>query len=247
MARLRPSSRSRSAGLPAVAVAVLVLTVGLARPADATPPDIPSKATAQAELNSLPVAAEGSMTGYSRDLFPHWITISGALQHPRDRAQARRHVGRGQQLVRGDVGPVVQPLRRGHLVGGVRRRHRPRRARWPRRGGRVPVRGPRAAGRASPTTSAGPQLIAVTDNVNQAKGDKDPSAWQPPLTSYRCTYSKMWIHTKCLLGTPAPVRREVRAAGHAQHLLVVATCKAGPMVLGDAALSDHVLAAGNIV
>ncbi|MFC0030115.1 hypothetical protein ACFFMM_11345 [Micromonospora chaiyaphumensis] len=31
-----------------------------------------------------------------------------------------------------------------------------------------------------------PQLIAVT--FNQAKGDQDPSTWQPSL---RCTYSKM--------------------------------------------------------
>ena len=41
-----------------------------------------------------------------------------------------------------------------------------------------------------------PQLIAVTDNVNQSKGDQDPSTWQPSLTSYRCTYAKMWIAVK---------------------------------------------------
>jgi len=39
-------------------------------------------------------------------------------------------------------------------------------------------------------------LIAVTDNVNQAKGDQDPAAWQPSQTSYRCTYAKMWITVK---------------------------------------------------
>lgn len=44
----------------------------------ATPPNIPSKSTAQTELNALAVASEGSMFGYSRDLFPHWITISGS-------------------------------------------------------------------------------------------------------------------------------------------------------------------------
>src|SRR5215813_5593760 len=57
-----------------VATAVLVVT---ASPAVATPPNIPSKTTAQAELNVLTVASEGSMSGYSRSLFPHWITISG--------------------------------------------------------------------------------------------------------------------------------------------------------------------------
>src|SRR6266540_6866544 len=38
-----------------------------------------------------------------------------------------------------------------------------------------------------------PQLIAVTDDVNQAKGDQDLSTWQPPRSAYRCTYSTMWI------------------------------------------------------
>jgi hypothetical protein len=52
-------------------------------PASATPPGIPSAATAQSQLNALTVATQGSMSGYSRDLFPHWITISGA-QKPRD-------------------------------------------------------------------------------------------------------------------------------------------------------------------
>ena len=34
--------------------------------------------TARTELSSLRVAADGTMTGYSRDLFPHWHTVSGA-------------------------------------------------------------------------------------------------------------------------------------------------------------------------
>lgn len=38
---------------------------------------IPSKSTAQSELNSLTVKAEGSMSGYTRDLFPHWISQGG--------------------------------------------------------------------------------------------------------------------------------------------------------------------------
>ncbi|CAE6493732.1 unnamed protein product [Rhizoctonia solani] len=41
-----------------------------------------------------------------------------------------------------------------------------------------------------------PQLIAVTDNVNQAKGDKDPATWMPPLQSYHCTYIRAWIEVK---------------------------------------------------
>jgi hypothetical protein len=40
------------------------------------------------------------------------------------------------------------------------------------------------------------QLIAVTDNVNQQKGDKSPDQWKPPLVSYWCTYSINWIEVK---------------------------------------------------
>jgi hypothetical protein len=47
-----------------------------------------------------------------------------------------------------------------------------------------------------PTTLTRPQLIAVTDNVNQSKVDQDPSTWRPLLASYRCTYAKMWIAVK---------------------------------------------------
>ncbi|MBK3590187.1 HNH endonuclease, partial [Streptomyces sp. MBT57] len=41
-----------------------------------------------------------------------------------------------------------------------------------------------------------PQLIAVTDNVNQAKGDKDPAKWMPPRAAYKCTYVRAWVHVK---------------------------------------------------
>ena len=42
-----------------------------------TPPGIPTASTAKSELAALTVAAQGSQDGYSRDLFPPWIIISG--------------------------------------------------------------------------------------------------------------------------------------------------------------------------
>ena len=41
-----------------------------------------------------------------------------------------------------------------------------------------------------------PQLVAVTDNLNQAKGDKDPATWLPPLNSFKCDYVVAWIQVK---------------------------------------------------
>ena len=60
-------------------VVALVATIGLgASPAGATPPNIPSYSTAVTRLAALTVAAESHQSSYDRDLFPHWITISGA-------------------------------------------------------------------------------------------------------------------------------------------------------------------------
>ena len=41
-----------------------------------------------------------------------------------------------------------------------------------------------------------PQLIAVTDNVNQSKSDQDPAEWMPSVTSYACTYVRAWVQVK---------------------------------------------------
>lgn len=41
-----------------------------------------------------------------------------------------------------------------------------------------------------------PELWAVTDNVNQEKGDKSPDKWKPPLTSFHCTYARSWVQVK---------------------------------------------------
>ncbi len=61
----------------AVLVLLLALAVALPGSASATPPGIPSEATARSELAALTVKADGSTTGYSRDKFPHWHTVSG--------------------------------------------------------------------------------------------------------------------------------------------------------------------------
>lgn len=49
-----------------------------------------------------------------------------------------------------------------------------------------------------------PQLFAVTDNVNESKGDRSPDAWKPPLTSYYCTYARAWTSTNTSGNSPSP-------------------------------------------
>jgi hypothetical protein len=178
------------------------LLVALSGPAAATPPNIPSKATAQTELTSLTIAAEGSSSGYSRDLFPHWITISGTCNTretvlKRDgsnvvvNSSCAATSGSWYSPYDGATWTAASDLDIDHVV--------PLAEAW-------------RSGASSWTTSkrqsfanglTRPQLIAVTDTVNQAKSDQDPASWQPPLTSYRCAYAKMWIAVKYYWGLTA--------------------------------------------
>ncbi|WP_433204517.1 HNH endonuclease family protein [Dactylosporangium sp. CS-047395] len=169
--------------------------VALAGPAGATPPGIPSKATAQSQLNGLTVATEGSMSGYSRDKFPHWITISGSCD-TRETVLKRD----GTSVVTSSACAATSGRWYSPYDGAT----------WTAAGDVdidhvVPLAEAWRSGASSWTTAqrqsfandlSHPQLIAVTDNVNQSKGDQDPSTWQPPLSSYRCTYARMWISVK---------------------------------------------------
>ncbi|USX50314.1 HNH endonuclease family protein [Lentzea sp. HUAS12] len=178
-----------------VLVASAAITFGFVSPALATPPNIPTATTAKSELAGLTVRADGSMTGYSRDKFPHWITQSGTC-NTREAVLKRDGTnvvtdsacaatsGRWFSPYDGATWSAASDVDIDHVV--------PLAAAW-------------RSGAASWTTAqrqsfandmSGPQLIAVTDNVNQAKGDQTPATWKPPLTSYWCTYAKMWVHTK---------------------------------------------------
>lgn len=196
MSRPRVLSRRHWFGLTGAALAAVALsTTTLTAPAHATPPNIPGKSTAQSELNALTVAAEGSMTGYSRDLFPHWITIYGTC-NTREEVLKRdgSNVVVGSDCYPGS-GSWYSPYDgiTEHAASDIDIDHV------------VPLAEAWRSGASSWTTGKRedfandldyPQLIAVTDNSNQSKGDKDPTAWTPPLSSYHCTYSKMWIRSK---------------------------------------------------
>lgn len=61
-----------------IAISVALAAVAGALPAPIpAPPNVPDASTAKSQLAGLTVKAQGSQDGYSRDLFPHWITQSG--------------------------------------------------------------------------------------------------------------------------------------------------------------------------
>ncbi len=178
-------------------IAVLVATVlsaTFAQTASATPPNIPSKATAQSELNALTVRSEASMTGYSRDLFPHWIAISGnctarEMVLKRDgsgvRVDGACYPTSGSWYSQYDAVTVGSPssVDIDHVV--------PLAEAW--RSGASSWTTSRRQSFANDLTR--PALIAVSSSSNRSKGDQDPGSWKP-RTAYHCTYSKMWIRTK---------------------------------------------------
>ncbi|KAL8753272.1 MAG: hypothetical protein Q9199_005161 [Rusavskia elegans] len=159
------------------------------------PPNIPTTYDAQTQLGGLTVAAQGSQTGYSRDLFPHWTTVSGTC-NTRETVLKRDGTSVVTDSACASVsGQWFSPYDGAtwSLASDVDIDHV------------VPLSNAWKSGAASWTTTrrqtfandlTNPQLIAVTDNVNQAKGDQGPETWKPSVTSYHCTYAKMWIKVK---------------------------------------------------
>ncbi|GAB1320963.1 Bacterial-type extracellular deoxyribonuclease [Madurella fahalii] len=164
-----------------------------------SPPGIPSASTAKSRLASLTVKAAHDDGNYDRELFPHWNTVSGSCN-------AREYVLKrdGSNVVTNDAcgatsGTWFSPFDGAtwtaasdvdidHMV--------PLKNAW--------ISGANTWSTAKRTQFANdintPQLWAVTDDVNQAKGDKSPDQWKPPLRSFYCTYSKSWVAVKYAYG-----------------------------------------------
>ncbi|MGA5216138.1 HNH endonuclease family protein [Streptomyces cinereoruber] len=176
----------------ALTVTGLLATAPAAQAAMPTPV---SAATARTYLAALTVKAEGSTSGYSRDLFPHWITQSGAC-NTRETVLKRD----GKNVVTNSSCAATSGSWYSEYDGAT----------WTAASDvdidhMIPLAEAWRSGANSWTTAqrqsfandlTRPQLIAVTDNVNQAKGDLDPAKWMPSRTAYRCTYVRAWVHVK---------------------------------------------------
>lgn len=177
-----------------VFLTALLQVIGLA-PAGATPPGIPTAATARTYLATLTVAAWTHTTTYDRDLFPTWDTISGTC-NTRETVLKRD----GSNVVVSSACAATSGSWYSPYDGAT----------WTASSDvdidhMVPLKNAWISGAWAWTTAkresfandlTDPQLLAVTDNVNQSKSDKSPDAWKPPLTSYYCTYARMWVKVK---------------------------------------------------
>jgi hypothetical protein len=196
-----------------VPVALAAVTLGPSRsvatpthesasaPAPPLPPMVPEAPpvdVARKELRTLTVEAPHSMAGYRRDKFENWVEE----QWPRTQEVVLRRDGKQVGVSRqaqaatqhwhspyddrilttksevhvDHVVPLANAWRSGADEWSPARRHK-------------------FANDLSTT-----QLIAVSDVVNQTKGDQSPDQWVPPNTAYHCVYGRAWTHVKFSYG-----------------------------------------------
>ena len=153
-------------------------------------------------LAGLTVRAEGSLSGYSRDKYPHWIIQSGNCD---TRETVLRRDGTGV-TVNGACQPTAgrwystydavwvnssSSVDIDHIV--------PLAESW--RSGASSWATDRRRQFANDLTRA--QLIAVSESSNASKSDRDPSEWKPPNTNTWCIYAREWIWVKDFYGLAA--------------------------------------------
>ena len=146
-------------------------------------------------ISDLVVASE-NRTGYSRDLFPHWIDADG------DGCSTRNEV-----LIAEADDPVT--VGSGCSLSGGRWFSYYDRLSWTNPSDvdidhLVPLAEAWDSGARTWTTSVrqsyandlgdSRSLVGVTDNVNQEKGDQDPREWMP--TYDKCRYLREWVAVK---------------------------------------------------
>lgn len=148
-----------------------------------------------AQLDSLKVDTWASMSGYSREKFPHWRSQG-------DGCDTREVVLKrdGKDVKTGDnckvlSGTWVSPYDDKKITdpGDLDIDHI------------VPLANAWRTGASKWTTDersdfandlTRPQLLAVSLQTNRAKGDQDPSEWKPPLQSFWCEYATKWVTVK---------------------------------------------------
>ena len=165
--------------------------------ASAALPTPVSAATARTYLASLTVATE-DRTGYNRDLFPHWITQSGACNTrevvlKRDGSNVQQNSscaatsGSWYSPYDGATWSAASDVDIDHLV--------PLAEAWD-----SGARGWDAGRRESFANDLGDShtLVGVTASLNRSKGDQDIAEWLPPIN--KCRYIKDWVTAKIRWG-----------------------------------------------
>src|SRR5690349_7870301 len=170
------------------------LPSGSKPPANNAPPKAGSATAAKSALAKLNVATAESMTGYTREKFPHWRS-AGSGCDVRDTVLERDGKGikkTGCNVTGGtwsswyDGLTTTEPLKVDidHMV--------PLANAW--RSGANAWTNEQRGDFANDLTR--PQLFAVSATSNRSKGDQAPDTWKPPSKDAWCTYAQDWITVK---------------------------------------------------
>jgi Protein of unknown function (DUF1524) len=162
---------------------------------------VSTPAEASAALSKLKVASAGSMSGYSRDRFPHWSKASSfGWDPPQTSCDSRQaalvrdgknvQVGKSCKVTSGTwLDPYTgktysdpQDLDIDHVVP-LANAWRSGASSWDDKQRERYANDPEV-------------LLTAEDNANQAKGDKGPEAWKPPDKAEWCDYAERWIQLK---------------------------------------------------
>ncbi|MDT0270462.1 HNH endonuclease family protein [Streptomyces sp. DSM 44915] len=190
----RVYARGRVPLLAASTGLISVAALFTASPAQAALPTPIAESTARTYLYELTVATE-DRTGYDRDLFPHWSnqgnncnTREVILQRDGDNVETDNSCaavsGSWYSPYDGATWSSASDLDIDHLV--------PLAEAWDSGADSWTT----AEREAFANDRTRPQLLAVTNSVNRAKGDKDPAEWLPPRGAYHCVYARAWIQVK---------------------------------------------------
>ena len=161
-----------------------------------------SESAALRKLNGLTVAPAGSMTGYSRDNFPHWLDASawGWPVAPDNSCDVRNAaLYRDGHNVTISASCVVQS---GRWLD-------PYTATWYNNKSDIDIdhliplaeawrSGAKTWGDTQRRTFANDRLVvvAVDDGANQSKGDKTPADWKPSNEAAWCLYGQRYTSVK---------------------------------------------------
>lgn len=192
---------------------VIALAVGAGLPLGLLAgPAYGEQARLREAARQLQVARETN-AGYDREKFPHWVDADGDCEDTRAEvlsAESRTTATGGCTIKSGEwfsyydyeTWTDASDVDIDHLVAlaeawasGAKRWTSETRTRFAN-----DLRDPRT-------------LVAVTDNVNQSKGGRDPAEWMPEFG--RCRYVREWVATKLrwsLKVNPAEKRRVVDLA-----------------------------------
>ena len=186
-----------------LSVAAATLTVVVATGCEVVPLDQEPGASADAaaavaeardRLKKLKVGKAGSMRSYSRAKFPHWRSTG-------DNCNVR------DTILKRD-GTKVKVSGCNVVAGTWRSAYDGRTLDSPTEvdiDHVVPLANAWRSGASGWTTAERetfandvdrPQLVAVSQTSNRAKGDQDPSTWKPKVTGTWCEYAQDWIEVK---------------------------------------------------